>query len=155
MSKVRPVPEGFHTITANFSVDGAHDAIAFYKKAFGAEEIAIAPDPSGKKVWHGDIKIGDSHLFVADANPDMNPARKNSVWMYVDNVDAWFKRATEAGAQVKMPPMDMFWGDRFASVVDKWGNEFNLATHIKDLTREEMKKAEQEFVAQMAKQQKH
>ena len=148
MSKVKAVPEGLHTVTAQLSVDGASDAIEFYKKAFGAEETARAPDPSGKKIWHASIRIGDSQVFVNDVFPEMGGgARKTSLWLYVENVDPLFKRATGAGATVRMPLADMFWGDRIGCVVDKWGNEWNLAQHVKDMTPDDMKKAQDAFVA--------
>jgi PhnB protein len=152
MSKVKAVPEGLHTVTAALAVDGASDAIAFYKKAFGAEEVTRAPDPSGKKIWHAQIRIGDSQIFVNDVFPEMGGGPGSArLWLYVENVDALFKRATEAGAVVKMPLADMFWGDRLGCVVDKWGNEWNLAQHVKDQTPEEMKKAQDAFVAGMKK----
>jgi PhnB protein len=151
MSKVRAVPEGLHTVTASLAIDGASDAIAFYKKAFGAEEVMRAPDPSGKKIWHASIRIGDSQIFVNDVFPDMGGgAQKGKLWLYLENVDAAFKRATDAGATVRMPLADMFWGDRLGTVVDKWGNEWTLAQHIKDMTPEEMKAAQDAFVASMA-----
>ena len=152
MSKVKAVPEGLHTVTAALAVDGAAEAIEFYKKAFGAEEVMRAPDPSGKKIWHASIRIGNSQVFVNDTFPEMGgAANKSRLWIYVENVDALFKRATGAGATVKMPLGDMFWGDRIGCVVDKWGNEWNLAQHTKDMTPDEMKKAQDAFVAGMKK----
>jgi PhnB protein len=152
MSKVKAVPEGLHTVTAALAVDGASDAIAFYKKAFGAEEVSRAPDPSGKKIWHAQIRIGDSQIFVNDVFPEMGGGPGSArLWVYVENVDSLFKRAADAGAVVKMPLADMFWGDRIGCVVDKWGNEWNLAQHIKDLTPDETKKAQDAFVAGMKK----
>jgi PhnB protein len=151
MSKVRAVPEGLHTVTASIAVDGASEAIAFYTKAFGAEEVMRAPDPSGKKIWHAAIRIGDSQVFVNDVFPDMGGgAQKVKLWLYLENVDAAFKRATDAGATVRMPLSDMFWGDRMGTVADKWGNEWTLAQHVKDMTPEEMKAAQDAFVASMA-----
>jgi uncharacterized glyoxalase superfamily protein PhnB len=151
MSKVKAVPEGLHTVTAALTIDGAADAIAFFTKAFGAEEVMRAPDPSGKKIWHAAVRIGDSQFFVNDAFPEMGAGANTSrLWIYVDDVDALFKRATEAGASVKMPLGDMFWGDRLGTVVDKWGNEWTLAQHIKDMTPAEMKAAQDAFVASMA-----
>ncbi len=151
MSKVKAIPEGFHTVTAEMAVEGCSEAIEFWKKAFGAEVVGQAMDHSGKKVMHAAIRIGDSIVFANDVFPEMGgknwPAQ---MWLYVDNVDAWFKRAVDAGGKAMMPPMDMFWGDRFARVGDRWGNEWSIATHVKDMTPEEMKKAEQEFTAQMA-----
>jgi PhnB protein len=155
MSKVKAVPEGIHTVTPQLAVDGAAEAIEFYKKAFGAEEVARAPDPSGKKIWHASIRIGDSQVFVNDVFPDMGGANKSKLWIYVDGVDALFKRATGAGATVRMPLADMFWGDRLGTVTDKWGNEWTLAQHIKDMTPDEMKKAQDAFVASMANAKKN
>ncbi|MFI5414050.1 MAG: VOC family protein [Candidatus Lutacidiplasmatales archaeon] len=156
MSKVKAVPEGLHTVTAALAVDGASEAIAFYKRAFGAEEVMRAPDPSGKKIWHASIRIGDSQIFVNDIFPDMpGGANKAKLWIYAENVDALFKRATEAGATVRMPLADMFWGDRVGTVVDRWGNEWSLAQHIKDMTPDEMKKAQDAFVAAIANAKKN
>ncbi len=152
MSKVNAVPAGLHTITPQLSLDGAAEAIELYRKAFGAEEVMRAPDPSGKKIWHAQIRIGSSNLFVNDTFPEMGAgATKSQLWIYVDGVDAAFKRATDAGCTVKMPLADMFWGDRLGCVVDKWGNEWSIAQHVKDMTPDEMKKAEDAFVAQMKK----
>jgi uncharacterized glyoxalase superfamily protein PhnB len=152
MSKAKAIPEGLHTVTAQLTIDGASDAIAFYQKAFGAEEVMRAPDPSGKKIWHAEIRLGDSRVFVNDAFPDMGGgANKTRLWVYSENVDALYKRATDAGAKVKMPLADMFWGDRLGAVVDPWGNEWTLAQHLKDLTPAEMKQAQDAFIAQMKK----
>ncbi len=152
MAKVKAVPEGMHALTAQLSVDGAAEAIALYKRAFGAEEINRAPDPSGKKIWHAAVRIGDSVLFVNDVFPDMGGKPTTaSLWIYSDGVDQLFKRATDAGLTVKMPLMDMFWGDRMGQVADKWGVQWNLAQHVKDMTPEEMKRAQDQFVASMPK----
>jgi PhnB protein len=151
-AKVKAIPEGLHTITPHIVVEGAADAIAFYQKAFGAEEMMRAPDPSGKKIWHAVIRFGDASVFINDAFPDMGGGPKTiKLWLYSEDVDGVFMRAVEAGARVDMPPADMFWGDRMAQVVDRWGNIWALAQHTKDLTPEEMKKAQDEFVAQMKK----
>jgi uncharacterized glyoxalase superfamily protein PhnB len=151
----KPIPEGLHSITPNLVVDGAAEAMEFYKRAFGAEEIFRAPDPSGKKVWHANLRIGDSCFFINDTAPEMGAtATPSSLWIYAPDVDAAFARATKAGAKPAMQPQDMFWGDRMATVVDKWGIKWNLATHIKDLTPDELKKAQDSFVAEMAKQRK-
>src|SRR5580700_2424278 len=106
---VKFIPNGYHTITTQLSIDGAAEAIEFYKKAFGAEQLDRAVDPSGKKVWHASLRIGDSIIFVNDVFPDMGgAASQSSMWIYVTDCDASFKRATEAGAKSGMPPMDMF-----------------------------------------------
>jgi uncharacterized glyoxalase superfamily protein PhnB len=140
-----------HTITAQLAIDGCDKAIEWYKKAFGAELLSRAPDPSGKKVWHASMKIGNSVFFVNDVFPEMGGGVQTaSLWIYADNIDSWWKRALEAGAKQTMPLGDMFWGDRLGQVVDPFGNKWNLAQHIKDLTPDEMKKAQDAFVAQMS-----
>ncbi len=150
MSTVQPIPEGLHTVTAQLTVEGASDAIAFYAKAFGAQETSRAPDPSGKKIWHAEFRIGDSRVFINDAFPDMGgPANKTRLWIYSENVDAIFERATAAGAAVKMPLGNMFWGDRMGVVVDAWGNEWALAQRVKEMTPAEMMIAQNAFVAAM------
>ncbi|MGO8970636.1 MAG: VOC family protein [Myxococcaceae bacterium] len=152
MAKVSSVPQGLHSVTVSLTLDGASEAIDFFRRAFGAEELSRVPDPTGKKVWHAMVRIGDSVLFVNDTFPDMGatptPAR---MWLYGDGVDAAFKRATQAGASAKMPPADMFWGDRIAEVSDRWGNGWMLAQHIRDLTPNEMKKAQDDFIASTKK----
>jgi PhnB protein len=148
----KPVPEGFSTITAHLNIEGAARAIDFYRNAFGATEVSRASDPSGQKVMHAELRIGDSVLFVNDVFPQMDPSAKqslSSMWLYVPDVDAWFKRAVAAGATAGMPPMDMFWGDRMGQVTDPFGQKWTIATHIKDMTPEEMQKAQEEAMAQM------
>jgi PhnB protein len=154
MAKVKAVPEGMHTLTAQIALEGAGEAIDFYKKAFGAEEVSRAMDPSGTKVWHAALRIGDSQFFINDASPEMGGPRVATLWIYLDGVDAAFKRAVDAGAKVGMPVSDMFWGDRLGSVSDKWGNQWTIAQRVKELTPAEMKKAGDEFAAQMQKQKK-
>ncbi len=145
----KAIPDGLRSITPQLTIDGADEAIAFYKKAFGAEEQHRAVDPSGKKVWHAQIRIGDSAIFVNDAFPEMGGLpNTTSLWIYTDGVDAAFQRAVAAGAQVKMPVADMFWGDRMGAVVDRWGNRWTLAQHVKDMSPEEMKRAQDAAVAQ-------
>jgi PhnB protein len=147
---ISPIPAGYHTVTAQLSIDDAAKAIEFYEKAFGAEVVDRALDPSGAKIWHAALRVGGSMLFVNDVFPDMGGEHsRSSLWLYVNDVDASFKRATEAGAKATHPPMDMFWGDRVAHVADPFGQKWTLATRVKDLTPEEMKKAEAEFVAGM------
>jgi PhnB protein len=144
----KAIPEGLHTVTPALTIDGASDAIAFYAKAFGAEETMRAPDPSGTKIWHAMIRIGDSTIFVNDTFPEMGAtANRTKLWIYSGDVDALFKRAVEAGAEVKMPLADMFWGDRIASVADRWGNTWFLAQHTKDLSPEELQRAQDAEVA--------
>ncbi len=152
MAKVSAIPEGLHTLTPSLIMDGAAEAIAFYARAFGAEELSRVMDPSGKKIWHAVLRIGDSSFFVNDAAPEMGALPvKSKFFIYTEGVDAAFKRATDAGAQSTMAPADMFWGDRMGQVSDRWGNAWTLAQHMKDLTPEEMQKAQDAFVASMKK----
>ena len=148
----KAVPDGMHTITAQLSIDGCDQAIEWYKKAFGAELVARAPDPSGKKVWHAMMRIGNSMFFVNDTFPEMGSSGPltASLWLYTDGVDAAWKRAVDAGGKVTMPIADMFWGDRMGSITDPFGNRWTISQHMKDLTPDEMKKAQDAFVAQMA-----
>ncbi len=149
---VSPIPKGYHTVTAQLAIDGAAKAIEFYKKAFGAEVVDQAPDPSGQKIWHASLRIGDSMLMVNDVFPDMGgSASQSSMWLYVTDVDASFKRAVEAGAKVTMPLSDMFWGDRLGQIVDPFGQKWALATRIRDMTHEEQKAAAEAFAAAMRK----
>lgn len=149
---VKAIPEGYSTITAQLSIEGADKAIEFYQKAFGAELKDRAIDPSGKKVWHASLRIGDSMLFVNDVFPEMGGAPSvSSLWLYVPDTDAAFKRAVDAGATATMPPGDMFWGDRMAQVRDPFGQKWTFATHVKDMTPDEIKAAQDAFVQQMKK----
>jgi PhnB protein len=149
---VKPIPDGYHTITAQLSIDGAAEAIEFYKKAFGAEVRDSAQDPSGKKIWHAALKIGSSMIFVNDVFPEMGGSQsQSSMWLYVPEVDSAFKRAVDAGGKTVVPPTDMFWGDRMGQISDPFGQKWVLATHVKDMTPEEMKAAQAAFIAQSKK----
>jgi PhnB protein len=150
MSATKPIPDGYHTITPQLSIDGAANAIDFYKKAFGAEEVMRAPDPSGKKIWHAVMKLGTSLFFVNDVFPDMGGSPSHSgMWLYVADVDAAYERAVKAGAKGTSAPMDMFWGDRMAHILDPFGQTWAIATHTRDLSPEDMKKAQDEAIAAM------
>ena len=146
MAQVKAVPEGYHTVTPFLNVEGANEALAFYKKAFGAEERVRMPTPDGK-IMHSEIKIGDSIVMVSDAM--MNPVTKSSIHLYVPDADVVWNRATDAGAKVEMPIADMFWGDRYGVLSDKWGNRWAVATHKEDVSSEEMKKRSEEAMKNM------
>ncbi|HSQ62615.1 MAG TPA: VOC family protein [Polyangiaceae bacterium] len=149
---VSPIPPGYHTITAQLAVEDAAKAIEFYKAAFGAEVLDQAPDPSGKKIWHAALRIGDSMLFVNDVFPDMGGTKSNSnMWLYVPDVDASFKRAVAAGAKSTMPVTDMFWGDRTGQVADPFGQKWTLATRKIEMTPAQMKAAGDAFIASLKK----
>ena len=144
---VKPIPEGYHTVTPFMTVRDAASAIEFYKRAFGATERDVAKDPSGK-VMHAELQIGDSVIMMSDEFPDYGALSPQSVGgssmglhIYVDNVDTAFDRAVKAGAQVEMPVMDQFWGDRYGKLKDPFGHKWSIATHTKDLSRDEMKQA--------------
>ena len=141
---VKPIPEGYHTLTPYLTIRGAGQAIDFYKRAFGARERMRMPAPDGK-VMHAEIQIGDSILMVSDEFPEMGSkspqtlgGSPGSIFLYVDDVDKTFQRAVDAGAQPRMAVADMFWGDRFGRLVDPFGHEWGIATHKEDLTPEEI-----------------
>jgi uncharacterized glyoxalase superfamily protein PhnB len=149
-NRVKPIPSGFHTLTPHLVVKGASRAIDFYKKAFGAQEIGRLTGPDGKSIMNADLKIGDSHVFLVDESPEMGCCGPESIGatpltihMYVENVDAAFGKAVAAGAQVKMPLADMFWGDRYGVVADPFGHAWSLASHKEDLRPEEIRKRAQ------------
>ncbi|HEY3822348.1 MAG TPA: VOC family protein [Polyangiaceae bacterium] len=147
---VSPIPKGYHTVTAQLSIDGAAKAIDFYRRAFGAEVLDQAPDPSGQKIWHASLRVGDSMLFVNDVFPDMGgTASESSLWLYVQDVDAAHKRAVDAGGKSTFAPTDMFWGDRMGQLTDPFGQKWTLATRVKEMTHDEMKKAGEAFAASM------
>lgn len=149
---VEPIPAGYHTITAQLAIDGAAKAIEFYTKALGAEVVDTALDPSGQKVWHAALRIGESMIMVNDVFPEMGgSASHSSMWLYVPDCDASVKRAIDAGAKATMPVGDMFWGDRMGQVSDPFGQKWTIATRKLDLTPEVMKAAEKAFVASMKK----
>jgi PhnB protein len=146
MGQVKPIPDGYHSVTAMLSVKGAAEALEFYKNAFGAEEKVRMPGPNNT-VMHAEIKIGDSMVMVTDAM--MSPPTESSLVVYVPDVDASWKRATSAGATVVMPLGDMFWGDRYGVVADRWGNRWALATHKEDVPPAEMQKRAAEAMKNM------
>ena len=141
------MPDGFRTVTPHLVCAGAADAIAFYKKAFGATEQLRVPGPDGR-LLHAAITIGDSVVMLTDEFPDMcalgPKARGGSsvtIHLFVDDADAWFARATKAGAAVKMPLADMFWGDRYGVLEDPFGHSWSIATHQRDLTPAQLQEA--------------
>lgn len=148
---VDPIPEGFHTVTPHLVIDGAARAIDFYARAFGAEEVLRMPAPDGQRLMHAEIRIGDSRIMLADDFPEFcggvsrHPGTLGgspvTVHLYVKDVDATMARAEKAGATVTMPATDMFWGDRYGKVLDPFGHDWSIATHVADPTPEEMEAA--------------
>ena len=144
--KARPVPEGMHSLTPHLVCDGAAAAIEFYKAAFGAVEAMRLPGPEGK-LMHAMLRIGDSALMLVDAFPQMDSvgprALKGSpvtLHLFVPDVDATMAQAAKAGAKITMPAENMFWGDRYGQLEDPFGHRWSVATHLQDLTPEQIRK---------------
>jgi len=147
-------PAGRHTVTPQLTLREAARAIDFYKQAFGAKELMRMPAPDGRAIWHAEIQIGDSVVFLNDEMPQSpttapSPTNKPTgvLQLYVKDCDAVFQSAVQAGARVGMPLADMFWGDRYGVVIDPFGQVWGIATHVKDLSPEEAMKAGQEWAA--------
>jgi PhnB protein len=152
---VKAVPAGFHTLTPHLTVRDADKALEFYKNALGAEVLNVARMPDGK-VMHAGLRIGDSMLMLNEEMPEyggLSPLSVGgtgvTVHIYTENVDAAFDRAVSAGAKVAMPLMDQFWGDRYGIVTDPFGHKWSIATHVKDMSPEEMQQAQDEAMANM------
>jgi PhnB protein len=153
------VPEGHHTVTPQLTLDNAVQAIDWYKKAFGMEEVSRAVGPDGK-IMHAELRIGDSRIMMNDAmmggkGPKTIGGSPMSLWIYVDDCDALFNRAVGAGAESRMAVTDQFWGDRCGNLTDPHGYSWTIATHKEDLTPEEIKQRQDEFMKQFAPQPTH
>jgi PhnB protein len=145
-TEVKPIPEGYHSVTPYLILSGAGDAIAFYKKALGAEEVMRLADPGGK-VHHAEISIGDSRVMLADEHPEIQALSPKSVGgspvsihLYVEDVDAAVERAMAAGAKLVRPVADQFYGDRVGGIEDPFGYRWFIATHKEDLTMDEIRR---------------
>jgi uncharacterized glyoxalase superfamily protein PhnB len=156
----KPIPDGYSTITMSLIVRNGTNAIEFYKKAFGAQELYRFPSPDGKSIMHAELKIGNSRIMLNDEMPQMNCRSPQTlggtgiyIYMYVEDADATFNKAVEAGAKPTMPIMDMFWGDRFGQVQDPFGHIWGIATHKKDMSPEEINKAGYEALKHMQQKQ--
>ena len=143
-ARVKPIPDGYHTVTPYLAIRNASRAIDFYERAFGAVELYRLPSPDGS-IAHAEIRIGNSPIMISDESPQMGARSPESLQgtpvnllLYVEDVDASFNRATKAGAKAIMPPTDMFWGDRYGKLVDPFGHEWSIATHQEDLTPEQI-----------------
>jgi PhnB protein len=138
--KVKAVPDGYTTATPYLVVKGAAKAIDFYKKAFGAQELFRMDGPNGT-IGHADLIIGTSHLMLAD-KPEKGDVKgaSSSVFLYVEDVDDVVRKAIRAGAKETAPVQDMFWGDRYGKIVDPFGQEWQIGTHIEDVSPDEMQK---------------
>jgi PhnB protein len=152
-------PPGYHTVTPSIVVRNGSEAIEFYKKAFGAEEVSRMEGPGGSIV-HAEIRIGDSTVMLSEENeqwgtksPLSTNGNPGSLHLYVPDADAAFKRAVDAGATIRYPLEDAFWGDRYGKVADPSGHEWGLATRVRNMSDEEIRKAGEEWMAQAAGQQ--
>ncbi len=152
----KPIPEGYHTVTPYLAVDDAAQAIEYYKKAFGAKE-SVRMEAPGNKIGHAELEIGDSRVMLSDPFPQSStkPPKElggasASIFMYVDDVDSVVRQAVDAGATVAMEVADQFWGDRFGTVIDPFGHAWSIATHIEDLTPEEIAERGKEAMAAMS-----
>jgi PhnB protein len=151
----KAIPEGYRTVTPYLTVRNAAKALDFYRQAFGAQEVVRMPMPDGK-LMHAEFKIGDSFIMISDEfesggckAPETVGAATSSVMLYVEDVDATYKRAVDAGGKPTMPPQDMFWGDRFGSLTDPFGQVWGIATHKEDVSGEEMEKRAAQFMQNM------
>jgi PhnB protein len=151
-SATKLVPEGLHSVTPHLTVRNGLDMLEFYKSAFGAHELRTSLSPDGKSLLHAEIQIGDSRLFVNDEFPGMgslSPLSTNgtsvTLTIYVQDVDALYERAVAAGAKVVMPLTDQFWGDRYGVIADPSGHHWALASHVRDVSPEELKQATSAF----------
>jgi len=149
---VKPIPEGYHSVTPSLTLDDASAAIDFYKRAFRATELYRLPGPGGK-VMHAELKIGNSHIMLSDEFPDcgaLSPKTiggcPSSLLIYVEDVDAAFAQAIKAGAIEKQPLTNQFWGDRIGSLMDPYGFRWSIATHIEDVAPEEIQRRFSEWM---------
>lgn len=152
----QPIPEGFHTLNPYLAVDDAEAAIDFYKRALGAKELTRMPGPDGM-IAHASLQIGDSIVMLSDPFPQSSTRPPKEIggtsvgiFVYVEDVDALFKQAVDAGATSTMDPEDQFWGDRFGSITDPFGHSWQIATHIEDVPPEELAERSKEWMTQMA-----
>ena len=152
----KPVPDGYQTVTPYLCVDNAAEAIEFYKRAFGATE-SVRMDAPGGTIGHAELQIGDSRVMLSDPFPQSQVQPPNtvggttaSVFLYVEDVDAAFQQAVDAGATVAMALQDMFWGDRFGTVTDPYGHVWSMASHVEDVSPEEIEERGKAAMAAMA-----
>jgi PhnB protein len=156
---VKPVPQGYHTITPHIVIRDAAKAIEFYKKAFGAKQLGGVFNTPDGKVMHAELQIGDSRFMLADEFPGMGTCQSpqtlggttTSLMVYSENVDQLFNQAVSAGASVAMPLANQFWGDRYGQVKDPYGHVWALGQHVEDVAPDEMERRGREMFAKMAK----
>ena len=139
---VKPIPDGYHAVTPYLTVNGAEALLDFVKRAFGAEEIERIPGPGGR-IGHAEVRIGDSVVMLSDAWEE-TPAIQSTLHLYVEDADATYRRALEAGGESLREPEDQFYGDRMGGVRDPAGDTWWISTHIEDVPEEEMRRRAQE-----------
>jgi uncharacterized glyoxalase superfamily protein PhnB len=147
-TSVKPVPEGYHTLTPFIMVKNADKVLDFIKNAYGAKEITIHKTPEGT-IMHAELQIGDSRMMLSEAT-DKYPPMPTMIYMYAEDCDGIYKKALEAGATSIREPTDEFYGDRSCGVIDPGGNQWWIATHVEDVSPDEMKRREEEFRKQQA-----
>ena len=147
VTKVKPVPDGYHTVTPYLVVDGAEKVIRFMKEAFGAQPVFEPMMRPDGKVMHAEFKIGDSVVMISDAS-ERAKATSTMLHLYVPNVDAVYEKAVKAGGTSVMEPSDQFYGDRSGGVKDPAGNQWHIGTHVEDVAPAELKKRAVEFMKQ-------
>jgi len=145
MSAVKPIPDGYNSVIPYLHIKGAAQALEFYKSAFGAKEVVRMPGPGGQ-VMHAELKIGDSMIMLSDEHPQMGALGPQSVGgtpvtlhLYVENVDAVVQKAVAAGATLDQPVKDQFYGDRSGLLTDPFGHKWHVATHVEDVSPEDLK----------------
>ncbi len=157
---IKPIPDGYHTVTPSFTFKDSQKAIDFYKKAFDATVLDLMKSPDGRGIMHATIQIGNSILMMGDEMPGAENCAKSaetlgsspiSLYIYVPDADKLCNQAVAAGGTEAMPVADMFWGDRAGSIRDPFGYSWMIATHKQDLTNERIRKGAEAFFAQMAK----
>jgi PhnB protein len=153
---VEPIPEGYQSVIPALTIQGAAEAIEFYKRAFGAKERLRMPGPNNS-IAHAELQIGDSIVMCSDPFPQASTKAPTdiggttiSLFCYVEDVDSTFQQAVDAGATVTMPLDDQFWGDRMGSILDPYGHSWSIATHIEDVSPEEIQERSKQFMEQMA-----
>jgi uncharacterized glyoxalase superfamily protein PhnB len=155
----KPIPDGYHAVTPSLTLKNSKKAIEFYQRAFGAKVLDMFPNPSGQGIMHATIQIGDSIIMMGDEFPGPHSPRSAetlgaspiSLYVYVSDVDAVFKQAVAAGGTAVMPVAEMFWGDRAGTLKDPFGYQWMIATHKRDLTKDQIRTEAEAFFAEAAK----
>jgi PhnB protein len=156
MTNINPTPEGYHSVTPYLFIKGAAGAIEFYKNVFGATEVMRMPGPNGQ-IMHAELKIGDSKIMLSDENPQMGALSPQTIGgtasglnVYIADVDVVVQKAVDAGAKLVRPVKDQFYGDRSGSIIDPFGHMWSVATHVEDVSPEEMSKRAAAAMSQAA-----